>query len=321
MAKTEKWLNNLAKNISTKCYVRNVRFYILANMFRATLEMLIVLYLVIAWIILTGTFFCGMIERYHAVDIIRIFVMGSTVACIVYIIIYSIAFLRWCHGVIKYDNSFGDKWRGKDNKLHQYYMLIDESFRKRMIKIHAVGVIFYALVAFVIANILCKKFNWAPQTVWLITGYGFVCGVMWNLYGYYTDMRLDWSKIFVFMNGVSISNDKKLHDKKFEYLKRSAIIQFITRMLITGFLLYVAFFIRREFFSRKGIEDLLFYLTWMSVFAAIIMLYIKQMHKMLYSRKYYPEESKTFLLFGDFFISQHRRTNLSGRRRDRRRPL
>lgn len=284
-----KWSNDVFKS----CTIKNIWFYMKTNIIRAPLEASISLYLAEAWLLFTKDFSINQ-ETMLISDLVYIVFFPlafSAAVCLVYSLIASIAVMSWVEKIKK------DNLKNKD--IIEQYFEIDSSFSKRMGLIHILGTLCYFIISLIVAISIMNTFSISYKVVLSLTIMGFFSGLMWNIYGYLSDRRIDWSKIFDFWDEKPMLSNKNIYIWKLRYYKASIISQIINCTLIIGFVIYLLLNLEINFeLSEYTLPGFLSCFVIFTLFISVASLYTKQTYKMFFTREY--EEAEIFPLLSDF---------------------
>ena len=287
----KKLIHERSTKLQEHCEVFNLRFYILTNMFRAPVEALLSLYLVLIWIIFKE----GLLHQDPSgTDFLQIIFVPLTLAALVcgfFNLITAGLVKRWVRKMIE---KYGKEKLKSFEDMERVYIGIDDSFSKEMIKLHVIGVIFYVLVSAFVAF----RFNrWLPmkgnQVICYIIILGFLCGVLWNIQGWLSDRRVDWCKIFNFLKPYSITMSSEICLRKMFFYKVTVWMQFMAGIIFAVFTYHIAANPRENLLEGyERIGDVLPYSTLITFFIAIIALYCRQSYKMFYKNYFKDKEGK-----------------------------
>lgn len=285
--------------IHQKCYINNVWFYHKTNLVRAPLEALITIYL-LEFAMMFSDWFVGRQELSAPKILLMVFIplILASVVCLVY-----------SGGVILYVNRNITRlikmFEGaKKRNMVEIYTKIEKEASNFFFVVHLTGTLCYlgssTILYFVIKASIFGGGN--LNNFIIIVMYGFLMGLAWNVYGYYSDKRIDWSKIYKDMN-LNISDEVKIKSEKYKSYNRSVRLQITLLAIIT--LILVLIFKRFDYSiipQDQSFNILVTYSAFGAWFIAILKIYCTQMFNMFFRRKYkeseiFPKESE--ILLGD----------------------
>ena len=294
-----KFLENL-QDLNKECYLQNLLFYIKSNIIRAPLEMLSVLYLAALGVIFTTLIFEEKLSSPQIVYMIFSPLAFSAIICILYSIGAAIFILKWAY---KKQKEITEKFNNAslEIKLEEMYFAVDKSFSTIMFYLHFAGVFLYFVSSLFIAEYLPRidtRFSNDSFRTYLIA-FGFFSGITWNIYGYQSDKRLDWSKIFKRLKEINVSTNKKIYDKKLRVYLTSIIMQLSCCFFLSVFSIIFLIKVDPNLFSEIDNGDLASCSAFLTLLVSVISLYVRTSYNMFFSRKY--KNSVIFPNWCDFF--------------------
>lgn len=288
-----------------ECNAERFRFYKLTNAFRAPTEALVTLYLMILYILFKDVF---LYKNPSAETLIVALFMPFVVAafvCVVYTLAVTILVNRWSTKMV---SMLVEDKKG-DVPAVESYKKVDYSFFEKMLLIHIGGIIAYGVVSYVVGTFYSFVFadylmNNVSMRRYLVI-WGLFFGIVWNVSGFFSDMRIDWSKIFFILKGSSV-NVEEIGVAKHKYYQLAKYSQLMVCMVVLVLILRIASNPRDESIyifvgenASGSIPYILPTITFLTFFASTITLYIKYTYRIYYSR-YYSENSTIFPLPKDF---------------------
>lgn len=177
------------------------------------------------------------------------------------------------------------------------YNRVHSSFSKLMISLHFLGAVCYIFIAQVVSVKFVENTN-NESSMRLILFTGFLFGIIYNIYGYFSDMRLDWSKVFKQLSTVNISKEPYVFNTKLNYFIYSVILQGIVAVVVLCCSIYIIYNFNYKLLEDETIDGVIAYSTFATLYCSIIVLYFKQMYNLFFSSKY--RESIIFPKFEDF---------------------
>ena len=293
--------------LDKECYFQNLLYYIKSNIIRAPLEMLSVLYLAALGVIFTTLVFRKSLESSQIVYMIFSPLAFSAVICISYSIIAAFIIFKWAYKAqLNITEKCGDE-QPTETKLEEIYFSVDESFSEIMYWLHFGGILFYLAGSIFIAEYLPKMhimFGNDSFRKYLIL-FGLFSGIAWNIYGYQSDKRLDWSKIFKRLETINISTNKNIHGQKLHFYLRSIIMQLSCCLALSIFAVICLIKINPNLFSEIKTGDLASCSAFLTLLVSVITLYVRTSYTMFFSRKY--RDSVIFPNWRDFFPEKDKR--------------
>lgn len=276
------------------CQFENLWYYVKTNIVRAPLEALLTLYLAEAWMIFTERFTHKMADASQTVYMIFFPLAVATAVCFVYSLGASLAVGIWAYFVQK--NYRTNAPPLAKEQLEDLYLKIDGSFAFVMRVIHIVGALCYGCLAYFIAinfkyNIYANIPDMNNKFTLYIFVFGLVAGALWNFYGYHSDRRIDWSKVFIFLKDTSISTSECIRELKLHYFKYALLLHLVCCTAIISFTIYLMIDFRFSLFENmKSLDELLSYSAFITLFISVASLYGKQMYYIFYTRRYKQSE-------------------------------
>ena len=283
--------NKLLKN--TK--IDNLWYYICTNIVRAPLEALLSLYLAEAWMIFTP-FFTTQSRAVTAKETIYMIFFPLAIAsavCLVYSLGACLTVGIWAYFMQK--NHLSNIENNDSNHVEKIvsYFYIDRIFGFVMGVVHVIGALCYGGISFWVAfnfsNTIFMNDLAFNHTKFIlgVSIFGLALGTLWNIYGYHSDRRIDWSKIFFNFSSIKISQTDCIRLHKLKYYRNSLLYQVICCMAIIGFVIYILLDFRLSLFNNMTVlSDILSYSAFLTLLITVITLYARQMIDMFYSRKY-----------------------------------
>jgi hypothetical protein len=284
------------------CDSGKLRFYKFSNTFRAPVEALVTLYLVTFVIIFKDGILCSNPPNSTLIRMILVSFGIALAVCAAYTMAVIIGVNLWSSYVVKH----------KDGKCKSY-MKVHKSFSRIMLGVHLVGWLCYIGVSLWIARLysyfeLSVVYGVPLDTYLALWGTAF--GFLWNVNGFFSDMRIDWGVIFNFLDNKSIKKDKEIGKMKLKYYQLTKLSHFaIVGILISFFIHIVVFNFRtcsiasvdicETLSETDSISNVFSYSVFFTLLLSIAMLYAGYTYKIFYSR-YYKESSKIFPLPEDF---------------------
>lgn len=186
------------------------------------------------------------------------------------------------------------------------YSKIERYFNILSYFIHILGTICYLGVALFIVLYLYEKSSFSIRTNLSLVGAGTLVGGIWNLRGFWGDMRIDWRKIFkknkhfLYENSEEIENIRKL---KLKYTVLHIIINVITivAMGVIYFVLVLLAFNHESLLKvlvALGAQEIGTYGFFVVTFIFALIFYIKTLYPIFYIQK-----SSIYCQFRDLFKS------------------
>lgn len=186
------------------------------------------------------------------------------------------------------------------------YNEIERSFKSLSYFIHGLGTICYFGVALAVVLRLCGKSFFSDWHNIFLVCVGTLVGVIWNLRGYWGDMRIDWRKVFngdkqfVYEESETIENVRRL---KLTYTVKHITINVTTIVAMSViYLVLVILSFNNEsllhvFFSF-GAEEIGTYGFFVVAYVFVLIFYIKTLYPIFYIQK-----SSIYYQFNDLFSS------------------
>lgn len=275
--------------LKTYCNIDNLWFYIKTNIIRAPLEAAVSLYLAEILIILTDIFTVEVLTIGKIILIILIPIFIGTILCLFYLSWVSKKILHCILGIIvKYENE-----DFTDIELYQY---IDNTFLKGIFYSHIWGVLHYLAISLLFAcliaytNLISYDYIDSDKKllfIFVIVSFGTVFGALWNFYGYCSDSRIDWSKIFIPLTNFQISKNKEIRNKKYKAYKISIAMQISIMILVMTILIFVAFNLNGDIINVSEEEGdllttLISYSSVAALFLVVLKIYAVQTYNLFY---------------------------------------
>jgi len=275
--------------INEHCNISKLIYYVKTNIIRAPLEMAVTLYLAEALIILTDIFPVNPISVQDVIYIIFFPIVLSIVTCFIYSFVIALCvYLATCY-VTKYIVvlTLGSPER--------QYKEINGIFRRVFFGMHFLGFSCYSVISIVVTKQLSSFWGNTVCENWPLILFGIVFGFLWNLYGCVSDCRIDWSKIFIHLEKCRITD----YRKKYWAYMGSIVLQLLIIMCIVS----VASFIGLRINPELEVLDIISYSSIVSLFVAVVAIYLKQTLKLFFKLKRGKEDkdSDIFPNIYDFY--------------------
>lgn len=184
-----------------------------------------------------------------------------------------------------------EEYEHKDYSDIDFYKYIDETFLKVMFNLHIKGILSYFAISLLFAcaiaytNIIAYNYIGTGNKlsfIIIIISLGTIFGVLWNLYGYYSDSRIDWSKIFISLKNFKISKNDDIRTIKYKAYKISFAIQILIVFLVLGILTFIAYNLNVDIIV---LTTLIPYSSVAASFLVVLKIYAGQTYKLFYRMK------------------------------------
>jgi len=181
----------------------------------------------------------------------------------------------------------------------EQYKEIDERFDRVFKMTHCFGFACYVIMSIVIAIRLFSfwKDKGFQNTIILIL-FGAVFGILWNVYGYFSDLRIDWSKIFDKLNDFKIAEHEEICSEKYKYYKRSLVSQLVIIAVIILTACIIALNVNGNIFDNTSNNtsnaiELLSYSSIVGLFITVVSVYLKQTSSLFFKLKRKDKNDET----------------------------
>lgn len=262
---------------------RFIVYYIKVHCIQAPFEAFMALFLYV-W----GIFLYGSIEIDKSVIILNS-LYTALVVCMVYLIVINIAFLRCIYTSIKlYLQDPID------------YNRIERRLKRLSQGIHIAGVLCYTFVTY---EVLLKTYGdnfYLEDDRKVLLAIGVLVGIIWNIRGYWGDLRIDWRKINKNLNSYEYKSDyEKVRREKLMHTMLHITINILT--IIVMVIVYVLYTLN----SKEYILSLTLQPTSMTIgedgfyivaFICLLYFYIKTLYPL-----YYVQKGSIYYSFVDLF--------------------
>lgn len=288
-------------NIHENCYVNNLQFYHKSNLIRAPLEALITIYLAEV-AMMFSKWFVDKVKLTSPQIALMIFIplLFALVVCLLY---SGGVILLVNRKIYKLTEEFDNGTPRRTNiSISQLYIEINEDVKKTFRLIHVIGGACYLIVG-IITSALFSNRIFTGFSLWntiILSVYALLMGVIWNIYGYYSDNRIDWSKIYKGLI-IDIAYNSEIKQEKYKSYRRSVYGQTIVVAIITLILILV--FARFDYSAipqNNPFETLLAYSVFGAWFITILKIYGTQMFNIFFVHKekgseIFPSESEILI--------------------------
>lgn len=172
---------------------------------------------------------------------------------------------------------------------------IDDCFIRFFKCIHIVGASLYTLPA--IGQALYFSFlitsnnlqSW-EKLVFVISAVGISGGILWNILGFYSDCRLDWSKIYVDLKEFNIKSNKDLLNRKYHNFMWHALLNIIVFTLAILIAVGIVLNLHGSIIHPQDPNDINLgsissYTFFIFLFISVITAYAKQMFMLYFVNK------------------------------------
>jgi len=260
-----------------------ILFYIKSNALRGPLEIAITIYILLIMLIFTTQHSKCPLPSDIAVRMIFIPLALSAMASFIYTCIVSYIFHNRAFEVVN---------RNKGSKV--CYESIDDEFASFFKTLHIVAALIYMVFAALIAVILVfvihgDYFTNNAVSIITMTFVGGLFGALWNIYGFHSDQRIDWAKIFPQIIETSILNNEMIRMRKYRAYRKSIMWQIIIAAVVLIAFFYIAVSLKPVLFDNRGdnqiLDELIVFSSIPALFIAVLTIYFKQTYRIYYKMK------------------------------------
>lgn len=282
------------KSFYKNFFVNNLRYYHKSNLVRAPLEALITIYLAELALMLSK-WFVNRLSLNASQIILMVFIplLFALIVCLVYSGVVILLINRELYKLINIIDI-----SDIDANMNTIYFQIEDKVKSIFQKIHAAGATCYLAVGILVYLSLSNKIfcEYNLNNMIIISLYCFFMGIVWNVYGYYSDRRIDWSKIFKNLN-INISQNADIQKIKYKYYERSVKWQLISIFTICFSLVLIFVRFDYDLIPEGSLDILITYSAFAAWFIAILKLYFTQMFGIFFTHEkkgseIFPSESE-----------------------------
>jgi hypothetical protein len=204
-------------------------------------------------------------------------IIFSVIFCSLYTISETIKFQNAILAVIR-SNKF-------TNETREYFDNAEKILNSYFKKMHYKGCFYYIvgsfLVSYTLVNILPLQIDNRKLFICFVTIIGFLFGLLWNIYGYYSDCRIDCSTIFIRLKDFRINQYDDLRQKKFWAYKMSLIMQLVIIIFFVALMTFILLTLKEDIFNdnldgyAENLKDLILYSPIIALLTAAMTLYLK----------------------------------------------
>lgn len=282
------------KSFYNNFFVNNLWYYHKSNLVRAPLEALITIYLAELALMLSKWFVNRLsLNASQIIFMVFIPLLIALIVCLVYsgaVILLINKELNKLINIIDISDI--------DANMITIYLQIEDKVKLIFRKVHVTGAACYLVVGILACLSLSDKIfcEYNLNNMIIISLYCFYMGIVWNIYGYYSDRRIDWSKIFKNLN-INISENADIQNIKYKYYKRSVKWQIISIFTICFSLVLIVIRFDYDLIPKGSFDILITYSAFAAWFIAILKLYFTRMFRIFFTHEkneseIFPSESK-----------------------------
>ena len=225
--------------IQEHCDLSKIKFYVKVHCTQAPLEALLSLLLFIWGVIASNN------KMIVTDNILIIPLMYAAATMLLYLFIINYIFLKTLLKFIR-ENCVDQHV----DIAQKFYDTAERKFKSVSIIIHILGVVCYGINTLIYLLYVSRYIEDRPIVYYVILFViGCITGMLWNIRGYYGDMRIDWCKLFVAINNLKLyeimehpKRISSIQQIKLKYTCKHIIINFATSVIMTmifgGFLLF-----------------------------------------------------------------------------------
>ena len=254
----------------------NFKFLLKTNIIRAPLEVLV------------GAYLLGLYFGDKSFTTIIIPSIISLIVCFVYTIILSlvISWITWWNSA---------KIVITEKPIGFQYDVLDKRFAKCFLIIHMFGWAFYTGLSYFYAIVFHTK-------MFSVVIIGSLYGVLVNVYGYFSDRRINWSHIFKKFSDFNIGNNEGIKRNKRKSYLLAIAFQSVILLVISGWLIIILLSFQQSGSFRGLDADPVFSFSGiLTLFIPIFILYIRETYVLFFDSNLQKDEKRVFASIQDFY--------------------